>query len=116
MKPLTRNTSILSKAISLTLLYSFFFTNIVAVGAFAANRSETSSNSPAVTRFTTDLTQLGRDGRLRENLSLESDTLRLIKVLAGGGQRQPVILDEKGESQALVVEQLAIRIAGGTLS
>jgi ATP-dependent Clp protease ATP-binding subunit ClpA len=86
------------------------------VGAFAANKTNTPSNSSATTRFTTDLTQLGRDGRLRENLSLENDTLRLIKVLAGGGQRQPVIVDEKGENQDFVVEQLAMRIAGGNVN
>ena len=113
MRLLTKNSSILSKAISLTLLYSFIFTNIVAVGAFAANKNESPSNSSATARFTTDLTQLGRDGRLRENLSLENDTLRLIKVLAGGGQRQPVIVDQKGENQDFVVEQLAMRIANG---
>ncbi|MGB7209446.1 MAG: hypothetical protein WBD27_12350, partial [Pyrinomonadaceae bacterium] len=115
MRLLTKNSSILSKAISLTLLYSFILTNIVAVGAFAANNNQTSSNSSATSRFTTDLTQLGRDGRLRENLNLEADTLRLIKVLAGGGQRQPVIVDEKGEDQDFVVEQLAMRIANGNV-
>ena len=101
---------------SLALLYSFIFTNIVAVGAFAANKNESSSTSSAISRFTTDLTQLGRDGRLRENLNLENDTLRLIKVLAGGGQRQPVIVDEKGENQDFVVEQLAMRIANGNVN
>ena len=116
MRLLTKNTSILSKAISLTLLYSFIFTNIVAVGAFAANKTYTPSNSSATARFTTDLTQLGRDGRLHENLSLETDTLRLVKVLAGGGQRQPVIVDEKGENQDFVVEQLAMRIANGSVN
>ena len=105
MKLLT-NHSILSKAISLTLLYTFIFTNIVAVGAFAANNNESSSNSSATASFTTDLTQLGRDGRLRENLNLENDTLRLVKVLAGGGQRQPVIVDEKGENQDLLSSSL----------
>jgi hypothetical protein len=73
MRLLTKNSSI-SKAISLTLLYSFILTNIVAVGAFASSKNESSSNSSATARFTTDLTQLGRDGRLRENLSLENDT------------------------------------------
>ena len=115
MKLLT-NHSILSRAISLTLLYSFIFTNIVAVGAFASSKTESPSNSSATARFTTDLTQLGRDGRLRENLNLEADTLRLIKVLAGGGQRQPVIVDEKGENQDFVVEQLAMRIANGSVT
>ncbi|MEK7856830.1 MAG: hypothetical protein AAB288_12125, partial [Acidobacteriota bacterium] len=106
-----KKTSILKRAMSLALLYSFVFTNIAAVGAFASNRNETPSAASAITSFTTDLTQLGRDGRLRENLNLENETIRLMQVLVGGGKRQPVIVDEKAENQDFIVEQLAIRIA-----
>jgi ATP-dependent Clp protease ATP-binding subunit ClpA len=98
------------------LLYSFLITNIVAVSALASNSYSPPSAASALTSYTTDLTQLGRDGRLRENLNLEKETVRLIKVLAGNGKRQPVLIDEKGENQDFVVEQLAIRIANGDVA
>src|SRR5687768_4623795 len=112
----TRKTSILRRATTLALLYSFLITNIVAVGALASNPLKPPSAASALTSYTTDLTQLGRDGRLRENLNLEKEAVRLIKVLAGNGKRQPVLIDEKGENQDFVVEQLAIRIANGDVA
>ncbi|MGI8409841.1 MAG: hypothetical protein ACR2M8_08195, partial [Pyrinomonadaceae bacterium] len=111
-----KNISILKKAIAFTLLYSFIFTNLAAVSAFASDSNETPAYSTLTTRFATDLTQLGRQGRLRENLNFENETNRLIKVLAGGGLRQPVIVDDKGENQDIIVEQLAIRMAKGSVS
>src|SRR4051812_17487410 len=102
----TRNhISLLKKTISLALLYSFIFTNLMTVGVFAADAGQASSNAVESSKLTTDLTQLGRQGRLRENLNFENETARLIKVLAGGVS-QPVIVDEKGGSQDLIVEQL----------
>src|SRR3954466_12538349 len=91
--------SILKKAISLTLLLSFVFTNIAAVTTFAADTKQMSPNLTAVAKYTTDLTQLGRKGSLRENLNLENEALRVIEVLGKGGLRQPVVLDEKSENQ-----------------
>ena len=73
------------------------------------------SPTPAVAKYTTDLTQLGRNGSLRENLNLEKETLRVLEVLGKGGSRQPVILDEKSENQEAVAEQVAIRVAAGNV-
>jgi len=90
-----------SKVISAFLLISFLLTNIAATSVFAErNIVGTISNAALLT----DLTQLSRDGRLRENLDFENETARLIEVLAKGGIRQPLLLDEKGESQDMVVE------------
>src|SRR5205085_6752494 len=51
----------------------------------------------------------------RENTNFESETARLIKVLAEGGVRQPVIVDNDKEVQESIVEQTALRIAQGTV-
>ncbi|HTK38203.1 MAG TPA: S8 family serine peptidase, partial [Pyrinomonadaceae bacterium] len=104
----------LSRTISLTLLLSFLITN---AAAGRSNVAETAAVRSAITAsaLTTDLTQLGREGRLRESLSFEKDVMRLIEVLEKGGSRQPVLVDEKGESQDVIVEQLAIRIANGAV-
>ncbi len=98
---------------AISILASFVFTNVFAVNALRGNNPVAVSNATA--KYTTDLTQLGREGRLRENLSFENETLRLINALAEGGVRQPVIIDEDKAVQETVVEQLALRIAKGNV-
>lgn len=70
--------------------------------------------SAATAKYTTDLTQLGREGRLREDLSYEQAVTRLFKVLTEGNTRQPVIVSDDAAVQATVVEQVALRIANGS--
>ena len=99
---------------AIAILASFVFSNVFA-GNATRSQSSIVSKSSATANFTTDLTQLGREGRLRENLSFENETLRLIRVLAEGGVRQPVIVNEDKAVQESVVEQLALRIAKGNV-
>ena len=100
---------------AIAILASFVFSNVFAGSMLRGDQSNVMSRSSATTKYTTDLTQLGREGRLRENLSFENETARLIKVLAEGGVRQPVIIDEDKTTQETVVEQLAIWIAKGNV-
>jgi subtilisin family serine protease len=95
------------------ILGSFVFSNVIAGTVIGSDHGSTGSKSSATTKYTTDLTQLGREGRLRENLNFENETTRLIKVLAEGGVRQPVIVDEDKATIETIVEQLAIRTANG---
>ena len=99
-------------AIAFALVASFLITNVAAIGATADNK-KTAAHSSASAKYTTDLTQLGREGRLREDSSYDSETARLIKVLAQGERRQPVILDENKAFAQTVVEQAALRITRG---
>ena len=101
----------MSKLASAAILISFLFTNVAIVGALANTPNVDATNSSAA--FTTDLTQLGRQGRLRENPNFENEISALVEILEKGGTRQPIILDEKGESQDMIVDQLAIRVAKG---
>ena len=107
--------SIAQRIASAAVLASFLFTNAFAVSTFRNDTIRVAANSPALAKYTTDLTQLGREGRLRENLKFEGETLHLANVLAEGGRRQPVIIDETKEAQNAIVEQLAIRIAKGSV-
>ncbi|HVF31007.1 MAG TPA: S8 family serine peptidase, partial [Pyrinomonadaceae bacterium] len=110
MKPFTDHFSFARKTISLLLLVAFAFSNVVAVA------TATTSTETAITTFTTDLTQLGREGRLRRTPSFEAEVNKVIEVLAKGGSRQPVIVDENGSVQDEIVEQIAIRIAKGSVT
>ena len=97
---------------AIAILASFVFSNVFAVDAIRGDKSN-SQKSVAAVKYTTDLTQLGREGRLRENPSYEKETMSLVKALDEGGLCQPVIINEDKAVQEIVVEQLAIMIARG---
>ena len=108
----TQITNLVRETMAILLVVAFAAGGVTTT-AFGAAKDLTSVTTVETNGLTTDLTQLGREGRLRENLNLEAETLQLIKVLGGNGSRQPMILDEKNELQDALVEQLAIRIANG---
>src|SRR5829696_300019 len=112
MKPFTDHFSFARKTISLFLLVAFVMTNIGAIQIMAANASHTAPFAS----YTTDLTQLGREGRLRQSLNFESEVNQVLEVLEKGGARQPVLVDENGSVQDEIVEQIAIRISNGSVS
>jgi len=64
--------------VAIAILASFVFSNVFAVNALRNDKS-TVNVSTATAKYTTDLTQLGREGRLREDLSFESETLGFSK-------------------------------------
>lgn len=97
------------KFAAIVLLASFVFSNVFAVNAVRYGASASS----ATTRFTADLTQLGREGRLREDLQFAAEVNTLVAKLADGGLQQQVIVADSPEVQNKIVEQLAIRIARG---
>ena len=97
---------------AIAILASFVFSNVFAVDAIRGDKSN-SQKSVLTVKDTTDLTQLGREGRLRENPSYEKETMSLVKALEEGGLCQPVIINQDKAVQEIVVEQLAIMIARG---
>ena len=97
---------------SIAILASFVFSNAFAVEIL---NDKTKASTTPMAKYTTDLTQLGREGRLRENLSFENETVRLLKVLAEGGVRQPVIVNDDKGVQETIVEQAALRLAKGSV-
>jgi ATP-dependent Clp protease ATP-binding subunit ClpA len=99
-------TKIIRKTTASALLVAFLFSNVLIAGTFAANGVSITTKAG----LTTDLTQLGREGRLRESLSFEGEVNRVIEVLEKGGSRQPLIVDETGSVQDEIVEQVAIRM------
>ena len=103
------------KIISFILLYSFILTNVFSIKVFAETAKQTSVAYPTLTKYSTDLTELARNGRLNQNANYEREVNRLVTSLASGDARQPVVLDETGESQELVIEGVASRIASGNV-
>ena len=105
--------NLLTKAFSFVLLGSIALTNVGAIQTLADNSNKTSVKSSVMKKYTTDLTGLASAGRIGGNTRYEKEVNSLIKMLTNGDLRQPVILDEKGDNQELVIETLAARIAAG---
>src|SRR4051794_6568255 len=100
---------------AIAILASFVFPNVFALTASRNDNKPVVTRSATTAKYTTDLTQLGREGRLRENLSFENETAQVIKVLAEGGVRQPVVINNDKEVQESIIEQAAVRIAKGSV-
>jgi hypothetical protein len=101
------------KVLTFVLLGSFAFSNVLTMPAFAHGATGDPVKKSALRKYATDLTELARAGRLGENVRYKREVNQLVEALANGGVRQPVLLDEAGEYQTLVVESLAARIAAG---
>ena len=100
---------------SIAVLASFIFTNVFAVDQLRSDKLNTVSSTSAA-KYTTDLTQLGREGRLREDLSFENETTQLLKVLAQGGIRQPVMGAGRTDAGVHATGQVIAFTYLGTLS
>ena len=102
------------KTLCFVLIGSFLLSNAFMIRVFAQNtRIDTSSKSSFLGKYTTDLTELAEAGRLNKTGGFEREVNQLVNSLTDAGMKQPVVLDEIGESQTLIVESLAQRVAAG---
>ncbi len=71
------------------------------------------SGYEALERFSRDLTELAREGRLDPVIGREMEIRRLIQVLSRRTKNNPVLIGEPGVGKTAVVEGLAQEIADG---
>ena len=71
------------------------------------------SQTPALDQFTTDLTQLARDGKLDPVIGRENEIRQAVDILLRRRQNNPILTGEAGVGKTAVVEGLALRIAAG---
>ena len=69
----------------------------------------------ALERFSRDLTQLARDGKLDPVVGRDVEVRRTIEILARRTKNNPVLIGEPGVGKTAIVEGLAQRIVDGTL-
>jgi ATP-dependent Clp protease ATP-binding subunit ClpC len=65
----------------------------------------------ALARYSTDLTQLARDGKLDPVIGREDEVKRVMQILNRRQKNNPVIIGEAGVGKTAIVEGLAQRIA-----
>src|SRR5215203_297995 len=109
----------ISKTIALLILFSFILTNTFAAQTHLNKKvndaKKLSGDYPALSKYTTDLTALARDGKISVNPNFEREADLLVKSLSNNDLRQSIILDKTSENQELVVKALATRIAKGNV-
>jgi len=75
-----------------------------------ADSASTEQNYDALKRYTRDLTQAARDGKLDPVIGRDEEIRRTIQVLARRTKNNPVLIGEPGVGKTAIVEGLAQRI------
>jgi len=80
----------------------------------APSRREQADRNP-LARFTLDLTQLARDGKLDPLVGRKLELTRVMRTLCRRRKNNPLLVGEPGVGKTAVVEGLAQRIVAGTV-
>ena len=76
--------------------------------------SATAENAyEALAKYTRDLTEAARDGKLDPVIGRDEEIRRTIQVLARRTKNNPVLIGERGVGKTAIVEGLALRIVNG---
>ncbi|MBQ6509322.1 MAG: AAA family ATPase [Flexilinea sp.] len=74
-------------------------------------KSKNAVSHKSLDRFSRDLTQMARDGKLDPVIGRDSEILRMMQVLCRRTKNNPVLIGEAGVGKTAIVEGLAQRIA-----
>ncbi|MDQ3483217.1 MAG: ATP-dependent chaperone ClpB [Pseudomonadota bacterium] len=82
-------------------------------GGRTADTQASEDRYDALKRYTRDLTQAARDGKLDPVIGRDEEIRRTIQVLARRTKNNPVLIGEPGVGKTAIAEGLAIRITNG---
>ena len=82
-------------------------------GGRTADTQSSEDRYDALKRYTRDLTQAARDGKLDPVIGRDEEIRRTIQVLARRTKNNPVLIGEPGVGKTAIAEGLALRIANG---
>ena len=82
-------------------------------GGRTADTQSSEDRYDALKKFTRDLTQAARDGKLDPVIGRDEEIRRSIQVLARRTKNNPVLIGEPGVGKTAIAEGLAVRIANG---
>jgi ATP-dependent Clp protease ATP-binding subunit ClpB len=82
-------------------------------GSRRVTSADPESSYQALEKYSVDLTQAARDGKLDPVIGRDSEIRRVVQVLARRTKNNPVLIGEPGVGKTAVVEGLAQRIVAG---
>jgi len=82
-------------------------------GGRTADTQSSEDRYDALKRYTRDLTEAAREGKLDPVIGRDEEIRRTIQVLARRTKNNPVLIGEPGVGKTAIAEGLAIRIANG---
>ena len=80
-----------------------------------AQSGTSDAETPALDRFTTDLTARARDGKLERVLGRDAEIRKMVAILLRYRQNNPILVGEAGVGKTALVEGLAQKIADGDI-
>ncbi len=90
-------------------------TDVPATPGAAASQAGARGGDGPLARFTTDLTQQFKDGKLDPVYGREREVRQMIEILVRRRKNNPIIVGEPGVGKTALVEGLAMRIVEGTV-
>ena len=75
--------------------------------------NKTPTNTPSLDKFTVNLTQDAKDGKVDAVLGRDEEVRQIIDILIRRRQNNPILTGEAGVGKTAVVEGFALRIASG---
>lgn len=82
-------------------------------GAQAANDPEAESRYQALAKYTIDLTELAKSGKLDPVIGRDEEIRRVMQILSRRTKNNPVLIGDPGVGKTAIVEGLAQRIIAG---
>ena len=82
-------------------------------GGRTADSASAEESYEAMKKYTRDLTQAARDGKLDPVIGRDEEIRRTIQILARRTKNNPVLIGEPGVGKTAIAEGMALRIANG---
>ncbi|AIF48033.1 type VI secretion system ATPase TssH [Dyella japonica] len=83
------------------------------VGPVAPRTGASSATASALSRFTTDITQKARDGRIDPVFGRDIEIRQMVDILVRRRKNNPILVGDPGVGKTALVEGLALKIAEG---